>query len=171
MYFQNLENLKSSIPKMYIELLDFWLGSMSQIYYKKINPKEFAIKSGMDIESVFKLFDLAVEKNVLVPKIIVVDDNNVPFGTFHDVNKVPKVIEDIENNILFNVEKHNMEIWYELIDSPKGKSALEENTDNKVSTEYEEKSTFDNLEKSGAAFTLRTLKAKSKGLKNWKKQD
>ncbi|MGG5306551.1 hypothetical protein IGK38_001214 [Enterococcus pernyi] len=169
MYFQNLENLKSSIPKFNIENLDYWLGSMSPIYYKKINPKEFAIRYGMDIESAFNLFDLAVEKNILKPKIIVVDDNSTPFGTFYDIDKVPETIDDFENNISFKVEKHNMEIWYELIEVPKEFTAPVENNYLKSGIGLEERPTLEILERAGAANTLKKLRQNRRGLKNWRK--
>lgn len=167
MYFPALENLKTSIPIDYIKSLDYWLGSMASIYRKKINPRDFAIRNGMDIESVLGLFDLAVEKSILQPKIIVVNDEKVPFDTFYNISDVPETMEDYERNTIFKVESHNMEIWYELIAYPKVRDASDEKKSNiEEATNDIERSTLDVLEKSGASETMNKLGMR---LKNWKK--
>lgn len=166
MFFSNLENSKSSMPNNYIILLDHWLGTMTSLYHKKINPRDFSLQNGMDIEFVLKLFDLAVESNVLLPKIIVTNDEKVPFGTFYNIAEIPDYIEDFENNIEFKVKEHNLEVWYELIAVPKDEDVPENNFVNNNSKTNADRPTLDVLKKSGASTTMRKIGMK---LKNWEK--
>ena len=167
MYFSSLENSKSSIPKEYVKLLDYWLASMTALYHKKINPRDFAIQNGMDIHAVLELFDLAVENGVLLPKIIVISDEQVPFGTFYSISDVPNKIEDYENSKTFIVEDHNMEVWYELIACPKAKDVSDNNISiNEREKNITERPTIDALRRSGASKTMKKL---GLGLRNWKK--
>ncbi|WP_461198574.1 hypothetical protein [Enterococcus sp. N249-2] len=166
MFFSSLENSKSSIPESYIELLDHWLGTMTSLYHKKINPRDFSLQNGMDIEFVLKLFDIAVEKDVLLPKIIVTNDEKVPFGTYYNVAEIPDFIEDFENNTDFEVKEHNLEVWYELIAVPKDEDVSDSYFVNNDSENAVIRPTLDVLKKSGASTTMRKI---GMTLKNWEK--
>lgn len=119
MYFQNLENSHSNISRIELEIFDSWLALLAPIYRKKISVIDFSVKNNLDPDVSIKLFDYAVEKNILKPKIIIVDDDNIPFGTYYKLDEIPDEIEDFENNTIFYVQDHNKELWFELISFPK----------------------------------------------------
>lgn len=159
MYFQSLENLHSNLSEIHIEKFDSWLAGIAPIYKKKINPQDFSIINKFDINLTMKLFDLGVESKLLKPKIIVVDDEGTPFGTFYQLDQIPLSFDDYENNRVFYVEEHNMEMWYELIASPKSIPVLEETSLNNSESNFSKPRNIvvSDLKRTGAGATLDAL--------------
>lgn len=159
MYFQNLENLHSNLSEVHIEKFDSWLAGIAPIYKRKINPQDFLIINKFDIDLTMKLFDLGVEKNILKPKIIIVDDDGTPFGTYFHFDDIPSYFEDYDKNRTFVVEEHNMEMWYELIATPKSIPALEKNNIDRNHVEYSgpKNMVISDLKRTGAGATLDAL--------------
>ncbi|EOI6652784.1 hypothetical protein ACMVKS_000805 [Enterococcus hirae] len=160
MYFQNLENLKSSINDKLLEDFDAWLGTMAPLYTRKINAVDYAIREKIDMETCMRLFDLAVENQILKPKIIVVDDYGMNYGTFKYYKDVPLTVMNYEYNIEITLEDRNKEIIYELIADPKEQAALviSEGCKGKR-TASTENVTLNLLYKTNAAATLTELGA------------
>ncbi len=159
MYFQNLENYHKSGFGLNLNILDSWLASLAPIYRRRISPYDFSVKNNFDIDITLSLFDIAVEMNVLRPKIIIVDDDGNPYGTYYRFCEVPTEIEDIENNRFFHIENHNMEMWYELIDVPKLYPVLEakESLNVNINNNSPKGIMFSDLKRTGAGATLDAL--------------
>lgn len=159
MYFQSLENLHSNLSEVHIEKFDSWLAGIAPIYKKKINPQDFSMINKFDINLTMKLFDLGVESKLLKPKIIIVDDEGTPFGTFYKLDQIPLSFDDYENNRIFNVEEHNMEMWYELIAYPKSIPVLEKTNSNHIESNFSKPRSIvvSDLKRTGAGATLDAL--------------
>ncbi|NBA63081.1 hypothetical protein [Enterococcus mundtii] len=160
MYFQNLENLKTNINNRLLEDFDAWLGTMAPLYARKINASDYAIREKIDMETCIRLFDLAVEKRILSPKIIVIDDYGMNYGTYKHYKDVPLKVTNYEYDIEIILEDRNKEIIYELIAAPKEQAALVNfDKDKKKKSSSPETVTVGLLVKTNAAATLTELGA------------
>lgn len=159
MYFPNLESLKNSSNNELIQRFDSWLGTMAPLYARKIDVKDYAVKEKLDLNICLYLFDMAVKCEILIPKIIVVDDYGTNHGTFYNNSEIPSKLMNYEFNKICIIEERNKEIIYELIERPKKQAVLESKkvANGDCKDENSSKVTIENLKKSNAAATLELL--------------
>lgn len=157
MYFPNLENLKIKLNDELVTNFDSWLGTMAPLYSRKINATDYAVKEKIDLNTCLNLFDMAVQYNVLMPRIVVIDDYGTNHGTFRNNKDIPSVVINYEYNRKLVIEERNKEIIYELIDRPKQQAALENNDIKSDQYSGTSSLTLETLRRSNAAVTLDVL--------------
>ncbi|MCO5531600.1 hypothetical protein NG885_07950 [Enterococcus faecium] len=136
MFFQDLESLKSDIPKSVIYEFAFWLNTRGALYTRNININDYAISKRISLDLAISLFEVAVIEKVLKPKIIIRDDMGYDYGTFYSDEDIPDEIENFEYNYKFCVTDENKIILFEMINRPKVQV-----TDTNIDTEIEHEKT------------------------------
>ena len=117
MYFQNLENLKTDDAQL--KVLDEWLALLSPMYYRNINPIDFALMYKIEYKRVLLLFNEAKKAGVLKVKFIVRDDDRMPVGTYEKLKDIPKSFYNYEKNRDEPITEEKIELWFELVERPK----------------------------------------------------